>query len=60
MATVPFQDWIDLCAKGAMKTNLDKTFKLEEAPEAHEYMEANKVRPLPLSRIPWYLKADLI
>jgi D-arabinose 1-dehydrogenase-like Zn-dependent alcohol dehydrogenase len=51
MATVPFQEWIDLCAKGAMNTNLDKTFKLDEAAEAHEYMEANKVRPVPLSRI---------
>jgi D-arabinose 1-dehydrogenase-like Zn-dependent alcohol dehydrogenase len=43
MGNVPFQEWIDLCANGTMSTNLDRTFKLEEAGEAHEYMEANKV-----------------
>jgi hypothetical protein len=47
MASVPFQDWIDSCAKGPMRTNLDRTFKLEEVGQAHEYMEANKVRFLP-------------
>jgi D-arabinose 1-dehydrogenase-like Zn-dependent alcohol dehydrogenase len=43
MESVPFQEWIDLCANGMMNTNLDRTFKLEEAGKAHEYMEANKV-----------------
>lgn len=47
MADVPFQDWIDSCANGSMRTNLDQTFMLEEAGQAHEYMEANKVRSLP-------------
>jgi NADPH:quinone reductase-like Zn-dependent oxidoreductase len=43
MANVPFQEWIDGVAKGIINTNLDRTFKLEEAAQAHEYMEANKV-----------------
>ena len=43
MANVPFQEWIDAIANGKMNTNLDRTFKLEEAGKAHEYMEANKV-----------------
>lgn len=43
MANVPFQEWIDCAAKGIISTNLDRTFKLEEAAKAHEYMEANKV-----------------
>jgi hypothetical protein len=44
MASVPFQEWVDACANGTMRTNLDRTFKLEDAGKAHEYMEANKVR----------------
>ena len=47
MTSVPFQDWIDACSRGEMNINLDKTFKLQEAGEAHEYMEANKVRVRP-------------
>lgn len=47
MSSVPFQDWIDSCANGSMRTNLDRTFRLEEAGQAHEYMEANKVRSSP-------------
>jgi len=43
MANVPFQEWIDAIADGTINTNLDRTFKLEEAGKAHEYMEANKV-----------------
>ena len=46
LASVPFQEWIDRCADGSMRTNLDRTFKLAEAGQAHEYMEANKVRSL--------------
>ena len=30
-------------ADGTINTNLDRTFKLEEAGKAHEYIEANKV-----------------
>ena len=45
MANVPFQEWIDAIADGTINTNLDRTFKLEEAGKAHEYMEANKVSP---------------
>jgi NADPH:quinone reductase-like Zn-dependent oxidoreductase len=43
MANVPLQEWIDAIADGTINTNLDRTFKLEEAGKAHEYMEANKV-----------------
>lgn len=43
MANVPFQEWIDAIADGTMNANLDRTFKLEEAGKAHEYMQANKV-----------------
>jgi len=47
MVSVPFQEWIDASANGTMRMNLDRTFKLEEAGKAHEYMEANKVRSPP-------------
>jgi NADPH:quinone reductase len=43
MASVPFQEWIDAIGDGRININLDRTFKLEEAGKAHEYMEANKV-----------------
>ena len=52
MASVPFQDWIDSCANGSMRTNLDRTYKLEEAGQAHEYMEANKVCSSPMQVVP--------
>jgi Zinc-binding dehydrogenase len=54
MANVPFQEWIDGATKGIISTNLDRTFKLEEAAQAHEYMEANKVSsitPLPFRSV---------
>jgi hypothetical protein len=44
MEAVPFQEWIDAIGNGTINTNLDRTFKLEHAGKAHEYMEANKVR----------------
>jgi NADPH:quinone reductase-like Zn-dependent oxidoreductase len=50
MVAVPFQEWIDACANGTMQTNLDRTFRLEEAAQAHEYMEANKVSLSPFVR----------
>lgn len=37
----PVQKIVDLISTGDLKVSLDKTFKLEEAGEAHAYMEAN-------------------
>jgi len=56
MASVPFQEWIDACANGKMRTNLDRTFRLEEAAQAHEYMESNKVRLSPFVRFRKFYK----
>jgi len=41
-----FQESIDTCANGTITPNIERTFKLEEAGEAHGYMEANKARSL--------------
>ena len=36
-ANVPFQEWINAIATGAINRNLDRTFKLEEVGKAREY-----------------------
>lgn len=41
MATVPFQQIVDAVGRGEIKSVLDKVFKMEDAGEAHAYMEAN-------------------
>ncbi|EGN99162.1 hypothetical protein SERLA73DRAFT_53829 [Serpula lacrymans var. lacrymans S7.3] len=41
ISTAPLQWIVDAAAKGEMPLSLDKVFKLEQASEAHAYMEAN-------------------
>lgn len=36
------QEFIDAVAKGAIKLNIDKTFRLDQIVEAHQYMESNQ------------------
>lgn len=36
------QKIVDAISTGAMTLNLDKVFKMQDAGEAHAYMEANK------------------
>lgn len=37
----PLQKIVDMVASGKMQLGLDKVFKIEQAGEAQEYMEAN-------------------
>lgn len=41
ISTAPFQAIVDAVASGKMKLTLDKVFKMEDAGQAHQYMEDN-------------------
>lgn len=41
LSTAPLQKIVDAAAAGEMKLNLDKVFKIQDAGDAHAYMEAN-------------------
>ncbi|OJA17369.1 hypothetical protein AZE42_03892 [Rhizopogon vesiculosus] len=42
MSTAPLQWIVDAVARGELKADVDKVFRIEDAGLAHEYMEANK------------------
>ncbi|MBC2838600.1 zinc-binding alcohol dehydrogenase family protein [Robiginitalea sp. SC105] len=38
------QEFIEEVEKGAIRLNIDKVFRLDEVPDAHRYMEANRAK----------------
>jgi len=44
LSSAMLQEFIDLIEKGKINLVIDRTFNLEEVPEAHQYMEDNKAK----------------